>query len=100
MLSRMAATFRGFAFLNQPGLPGRGAALRSLARTVRASTLVVTPPGLALAVVDGWMWARNRTGEAAAKESGCRAEGHEFVADLAEQTPATRLVYATDREGD
>lgn len=49
MLSRMAATFRGFAFLNQPGLPGREAALRSLARTVRASTLVVTPPGLALA---------------------------------------------------
>jgi len=63
-------------------------------------TLVVTPQGLALGVVDAWLWAHAPTGEAAVKESVRWVEGYEIVADLAEQTPETRLVYRADREGD
>ena len=36
----------------------------------------------------------------AVKESVRWVEGYEIVADLAEQTPETRLVYVADREGD
>ena len=63
-------------------------------------TLVVTPQGLALGVVDAWMWARKPKGEAAVKERVRWVEGYEIVADLAAQTPETRLVSIADREGD
>lgn len=63
-------------------------------------TLVVTPQGLALGVVDAWIWARAPKGEIAVKESARWVEGYEVVADLAEQTLGTRLVYVADREGD
>jgi hypothetical protein len=38
-------------------------------------TLVVTPQGLALGVVDAWMWARKPKGEAAVKERVRWVEG-------------------------
>lgn len=63
-------------------------------------TLVVTPQGLALGGVDAGMWTRKPKGEVAVKESVRWVEGYEIVADLAEQTPETRLVYVADREGD
>ena len=53
-----------------------------------------------MGVVDAWLWARAPKGEAAIKESVRWVEGYEIVADLAEQTPETRLVYLADREGD
>lgn len=62
--------------------------------------MVVTPQGLALGVVDAWMWARKPKGEAAVKERVRWVEGYEIVADLAAQTPETRLVSIADREGD
>ena len=63
-------------------------------------TLVVTPQGVALGVVDAWMWARTPKGQATFKESVRWVEGYGIVADLAEVTRGTRLVYVADREGD
>ncbi len=63
-------------------------------------TLVVTPEGVALGVIDAWMWARQPKGQPDVKESTRWVEGYTIVADLAERTPATRFVYVADREGD
>jgi len=63
-------------------------------------TLAVTPGGVALGVIDAWIWARGPKEQPQVKESTRWVEGYEIVADLAEQTPHTRLVYVADREGD
>ena len=63
-------------------------------------TLVVTPEGAALGVIDAWIWARGPKDELQVKESTRWVEGYEIVADLATQVPETRLVYMADREGD
>ena len=63
-------------------------------------TLAVTPAGVALGVIDAWIWARGPKDQPQVKESTRWVEGYEIVADLAEQTPDTRLVYVADREGD
>ena len=63
-------------------------------------TLAVTPEGVALGVIDAWMWARGPKDQPQVKESTRWVEGYEIVADWAEQTPDTRLVYVADREGD
>jgi hypothetical protein len=88
-------------FTSQPGIAGLGRLSYDAQHGLYVHpTLVVTPQGLALGVVDAWMWARKPKGEAAVKESVRWVEGYEIVADLAEQTPETRLVYVADREGD
>jgi len=56
--------------------------------------------GLALGVLDAWMWARKPKDQPDVKESTRWIEGYEIVADLAETVPAIRLVYVADREGD
>jgi hypothetical protein len=59
-------------------------------------TLVVTPDGLALGVVDAWVWARKAQGEA----DICESTRYGVVADMAERNPETRYVYVADREAD
>lgn len=61
-------------------------------------TLAVSPEREPLGLLDAWMWAREpkdedgtRPGE---KESTRWVEGYERVAELSEQLPQTRLVYA------
>ena len=63
-------------------------------------TLAVTPAGVALGVLDPWMWARKPKDQPDIKESTRWAEGYAIVADLAETVPDSRLVYVADREGD
>ena len=88
-------------FTSQPGIVGLGrlsyAAQHGL---YMHPTLVVTPEGVALGVIDAWMWARQPKGQPDVKESTRWVEGYTIVADLAERTPATRFVYVADREGD
>ena len=60
----------------------------------------MTLAGLALGVLDAWMWARGPKDAPQVKESTRWVEGYEVVADLAETVPDTRLVYGADREGD
>ena len=75
-------------FTSQPGIAGLGRLSYEAQHGLYVHpTLVVTPQGLALGVVDAWMWAREPKGEAAVKESVRWVEGYEIVADLAEQTP-------------
>lgn len=88
-------------FTSQPGIAGLGRLSYEAQHGVYVHpTLVVTPQGLALGVVDAWLWARKPKGTVAVKESVRWVEGYESVADLAEQAPDTRLVYVADREGD
>ncbi len=63
-------------------------------------TLAVTPAGVALGVLDAWMWARKPKDQPDVQERIRWVEGYEIVADLAETLPDTRLVYVADREGD
>jgi hypothetical protein len=63
-------------------------------------TLVVTPEGVALGVIDAWIWAREPKDVPQVKESMRWLEGYEVVADWAAPVPDTRLVYVADREGD
>ncbi|HEX2999899.1 MAG TPA: IS4 family transposase [Armatimonadota bacterium] len=88
-------------FTSQPGIAGLGrlsyAAQHGL---YMHPTLVATPAGLALGVIDAWMWARGPKDQPHVKESTRWMEGSEIVADLAAQVPNTRLVYVADREGD
>lgn len=88
-------------FTSQPGIAGLGrlsyAAQHGL---YMHPTLVATPAGLALGVIDAWMWARGPKDQPHVKESTRWMEGYEIVADLAAQVPNTRLVYVADREGD
>lgn len=88
-------------FSSQPGIAGLGR-LNYEARPglYLHPTLVVTPAGVALGVIDAWIWARGPKDQPPVKESTRWVEGYEIVADLAEQLPDTRLVYVTDREGD
>ena len=60
----------------------------------------MTPAGMALGVLDAWMWARGPKERPAVKESTRWVEGYGIVADLAETVPDSRLVYVADREGD
>jgi len=88
-------------FSSQPGMAGLGR-LNDEARQglYLHPTLVVTPAGVALGVIDAWMWARGPKDQPQVKESTRWVEGYEVVADLAERMPGTRLVYVADREGD
>jgi hypothetical protein len=88
-------------FSRQPGMAGLGR-LNDEARQglYLHPTLAVTPAGVALGVIDAWIWARGPKDQPQVKESTRWVEGYEIVADLAEQLPDTRLVYVADREGD
>src|SRR5512147_660174 len=88
-------------FSSQPGIAGLGRLNYEARQGVYLHpTLVVTPAGVALGVIDAWIWARGPKDQPQVKESTRWVEGYEIVADLAEQLPDTRLVYVTDREGD
>ena len=88
-------------FTTQPGIVGLGRLSYEAQHGMYVHpTLVVTPQGAALGVIDAWMWARAPKGKATVKESVRWLEGYGIVADLAEVTPGTRLVYIADREGD
>lgn len=93
----------------QPGIAGLGplSYLRQHGLYVHP-TLAVTPDGVALGVLDAWLWTRDREtfGEdkrhwpIEAKESMRWLEGFERCAELAASLPDTRLVYVADRECD
>jgi len=88
-------------FTSQPGIAGLGRLSYEAQHGLYLHpTLVVTPEGVALGVIDAWMWARKPKGQPDVKESTRWVEGYTIVADLAERTPATRFVYVADREGD
>ena len=88
-------------FTSQPGIAGLGRLSYEAQHGLYVHpTLVVTPEGLALGVIDAWLWARGPKDQPQVKESTRWVEGYEIVADLAERTPKTRLVYVADWEGD
>ena len=88
-------------FTSQPGIAGLGRLSYAAQHGLYLHpTLVATPAGLALGVIDAWMWAREPKDQPHVKESTRWVEGYEIVADLAAQVPSTRLVYVADREGD
>jgi len=88
-------------FTTQPGIAGLGRLSYEAQHGMYVHpTLVVTPQGAALGVVDAWMWARAPKGKATVKESLRWLEGYGIVAELAAVTPGTRVVYLADREGD
>jgi hypothetical protein len=88
-------------FTAQPGIAGLGRLSYEAQHGLYVHpTLAVTPAGVALGVLDAWMWARKPKDQPDVKESTRWVEGYEIVADLAETVPETRLVYVADREGD
>lgn len=88
-------------FTSQPGIAGLGRLSDEAQHGLYVHpTLAVTPAGVALGVLDAWMWARGPKDVPQVKESTRWVEGYEIVADLAETVPDTRLVYVADREGD
>jgi hypothetical protein len=88
-------------FTTQPGMAGLGRLSYEAPQGLYVHpTLAVTPAGVALGVLDAWMWARQPKDQPDIKESPRWAEGYEIVADLAETVPASRLVYGADRESD
>lgn len=88
-------------FTRQPGIAGLGRLRYEAQHGLYVHPpLVVTPAGVALGVIDAWLWARAPKGEPALKESTRGLEGYEIVAEWAAQLPATRLGYVADREGD
>jgi hypothetical protein len=88
-------------FTTQPGIAGLGRLSYEAQHGLYLHpTLAVTPAGLALGVLDAWMWARKPKDQPDIKESTRWVEGYEIVADLAETVPEPRLVYVADREGD
>ncbi len=88
-------------FTSQPGIAGLGRLSDEAQHGLYVHpTLAVTPTGVALGVLDAWMWARGPKDQPAVKESIRWVEGYTIVADLAETVPDTRLVYVADREGD
>jgi hypothetical protein len=88
-------------FSTQPGIAGLGRLSYEAQHGLYAHpTLVATPAGVALGVVDAWLWARKPKDQPNVKESARWVEGYEIVADLAETVADTRLVYIADREGD
>lgn len=88
-------------FTSQPGIAGLGRLSYEAQHGLYVHpTLVVTPQGVALGVIDAWLWARGPKDEPQVKESTRWVEGYAIVADLADQVAETRLVYIADREGD
>ena len=88
-------------FTSQPGIAGLGRLSYDAQHGLYVHpTLAVTPAGMALGVLDAWMWARGPKERPAVKESTRWVEGYGIVADLAETVPDSRLVYVADREGD
>ena len=88
-------------FTSQPGIAGLGRlSYEAQHGLYMHPTLAVTPAGVALGVLDAWIWARKPKDQPDIKESTRWVEGYEIVADLAETVPDTRLVYVADREGD
>lgn len=88
-------------FTSQPGIAGLGRLSYEAQHGLYLHpTLAVTPEGLALGVVDAWMWARGPKDQPQVKESQRWIEGYQRIAEWAAQVPNTRLVYVADREGD
>lgn len=88
-------------FTSQPGIAGLGRLSYEAQHGLYVHpTLAVTPAGVALGVIDAWMWTREPKDDPQVKESTRWVEGYEIVADLAKTLPAVRLVYLADREGD
>jgi len=88
-------------FTSQPGIAGLGRLSYERQHGMYVHpTLAVSEDGVALGVLDAWMWARKPKGEADVTESRRWTEGYERVAELADGLPGTRLVYVADREGD
>jgi hypothetical protein len=88
-------------FTRQPGIAGLGRLSYERQHGMYVHpTLAVSESGVALGVLDAWMWARKPKGEADVPESVRWLEGYERVAELAARVPGTRLVYVADREGD
>jgi hypothetical protein len=88
-------------FTSQPGIAGLGRLSYERQHGMYLHpTLAVSEEGVALGVLDAWMWARRPKGEADVPESRRWTEGYERVAELAARLPGTRLVYVADREGD
>jgi hypothetical protein len=88
-------------FTSQPGIAGLGRLSYEAQHGLYVHpTLLVTPTGVALGVVDAWMWARGPKDVPQVKESVRWIEGYGNVADLAARVPDSRLVYVGDREGD
>ncbi len=88
-------------FTGRPGIEGLGRLSYERQHGMYVHpTLAVSEAGVALGVLDAWMWARKPKGEADIRESLRWTEGYERVAELAGRLPGTRLVYVADREGD
>ncbi len=88
-------------FTSQPGIAGLGRLSYEAQHGLYVHpTLAVTPTGVALGVLDAWMWARKPKDQPDIKESTRWVEGYEIVADLATTVTDTHLVYVADREGD
>jgi hypothetical protein len=88
-------------FTSQPGIAGLGRLSHERhQRMYLHPTLTVSESGVALGVLDAWMWTRKPKGEADLRESRRWTEGYERIAELAARLPGTRLVYLADRESD
>ena len=88
-------------FTSQPGIAGLGRLTYERQHGMYLHpTLAVSEDGVALGVLDAWMWSRKPKGEADIVESLRWTEGYGRVAELAARLPWTRLVYVADREGD
>jgi hypothetical protein len=88
-------------FTSQPGIAGLGRLSYERQHGMYLHpTLAVSEGGVALGLLDAWMWARQPKGEIDIKESRRWTEGYERIAELAERLPETRLVYVADRESD
>jgi len=88
-------------FSSQPGIAGLGRLNYEARQGMYVHpTLMVTPEGQALGVIDAWTWARKAKGEDDIKESHRWIEGYGIVADRAQSQPNTRFVYVADREAD
>lgn len=80
-------------FTSQPGIAGLGRLSYERQHGMYVHpTLAVSEDGVALGVLDAWMWARKPTGEADVSESVRWLEGYDRVAECADQLPGTRLV--------
>ena len=88
-------------FTSQPGIAGLGRLTYDRQHGMYVHpTLAVSEGGVALGVLDAWMWSRQPRGEADVLESLRWTEGYGRVAELAASLPGVRLVYLGDREAD
>lgn len=88
-------------FSSQPGIAGLGRLNYQARQGLYVHpTLMVTPEGQALGVIDAWTWTRKAKGDDDIKESHRWIEGYGIVADRAQSQPNTRFVYVADREAD